>query len=146
MMKYLFLFTAAMMVLLSDVVAQNSQSSEINSRDNYSSNSYRQPNIIVYAGYPSKKFPKAEYFGAKPHKRDIGGMENLTLAKFNKIMDRKIVEFSKRMKANAKTDKVMARKMKKPQYSDPLYFGHKRKPIKRPVGKRKFCKECHIVH
>ena len=145
-MKYLVLFTAAMMVLLWEVAAQNSQSGNINSRDNYSPNNYRRPGITVYVGYSDKRFPKAEHSGVKPPKRDIGGKENLTLASFNKIMDKKIVEFYQRIKANAKTDRVMARKMKKPQYSDPLYFGHKRKPIKRPVGKRKFCKECHIVH
>jgi len=60
--------------------------------------------------------------------------------------DNLIVEYEKRMKANVHKYKVMARKMKKPQYSDPSYFGHKRKPKKRPVGKRKFCKECEIVH
>jgi len=36
--------------------------------------------------------------------------------------------------------------MKKPQYSDPTYFGHKKKPKKRPPGKKKFCKECGIYH
>jgi len=60
--------------------------------------------------------------------------------------DRLIVEHKKRMKTNVRKHKVIARKMKKPQYSDPSYFGHKRKPKKRPVGKRKFCKECEIVH
>ena len=60
--------------------------------------------------------------------------------------DNLIVEYEERMKANVHKYKVMARKMKKPQYSDPSYFGHKRKPKKRPVGKRKFCKECEIVH
>ncbi len=33
-----------------------------------------------------------------------------------------------------------------PTYGDPMYFGHKRKPKKRPPGKRKFCKECGMVH
>ena len=67
-------------------------------------------------------------------------------AKFNKQMDGKIKEYEKRMQANAKMDRKMAREMQKPQYSDPSYFGHKRKPKKRPIGKRKFCKECGIVH
>lgn len=34
----------------------------------------------------------------------------------------------------------------KPQYTNPAYFGHKKKPKKRKRGKRKFCKECGIVH
>lgn len=65
---------------------------------------------------------------------------------YNKYYDNLIVEYQKRMKANVKRREVIARKMEKPQYSDPSYFGHKRKPKKRPVGKRKFCKECEIVH
>ncbi|MCG8387602.1 MAG: hypothetical protein MJA30_18780 [Cytophagales bacterium] len=65
---------------------------------------------------------------------------------FNKRMDGKIKEYEKRMQANAKMDKKAARQMQKPQYSDPSYFGHKKKPKKRPVGKRKFCKVCGIVH
>ena len=60
--------------------------------------------------------------------------------------DNLIVEYEERMKANVHKYKVMARKMKKPQYSDPSYFGHKRKPKKRAVGKRKYCDECEIVH
>lgn len=61
-------------------------------------------------------------------------------------LDQKKEEFRQRMKDNAKEDKKMARQMRKPQYSDPMYFGHKRKPKKRDVDKRKLCKECGIVH
>ena len=65
---------------------------------------------------------------------------------FTIYYDNLIVEYEKRMRANVHKYKVMARKMKKPQYSDPSYFGHKRKPKKRAVGKRKYCDECEIVH
>lgn len=65
---------------------------------------------------------------------------------YTRYYDRLVAEYQERMKANLKRYKVMARQMEKPQYSDTLYFGHKRKPKKRPVGKRKFCKECEIVH
>ena len=65
---------------------------------------------------------------------------------YTKYYERLVVEYQKRMKANVKKRDAIARQMEKPQYSDPLYFGHKRKPKKRPVGKRKFCKECEIVH
>jgi hypothetical protein len=60
--------------------------------------------------------------------------------------EEKVREFEERMEANAKRDAKKAKEMQKPQYSDPSYFGHKKKPKKRPVGKRKFCKECGIVH
>lgn len=55
-------------------------------------------------------------------------------------------EYYDRMEANAKKYKKMDKDMKKPQYSDPSYFGHKKKPKKRPPGKKKFCKECGIWH
>ncbi len=61
-------------------------------------------------------------------------------------LDGKRDEFWDRMEANAKRYKKMEKEMKKPQYSDPMYFGHKKKPKKRSRGKRKFCKECGIVH
>lgn len=67
-------------------------------------------------------------------------------ARYNKNLDRKQEEFRERMEANAKEYKKAQRQMEKPQYSDPMYFGHKKKPKKRPPGKRKFCKECGIVH
>lgn len=67
-------------------------------------------------------------------------------AAYNKNLNQKVDDFEARMKANAKEDQRLARKMQNPQYSDPSYFGHKRKPKKRPVGKRKLCKECSIVH
>jgi hypothetical protein len=41
-----------------------------------------------------------------------------------------------------KNEKLMA----KPQYSDPMYFGHKRPPKKRPPEKMKYCKVCGIRH
>lgn len=55
-------------------------------------------------------------------------------------------EYDERMEANAKKHKKMAKEMEKPQYSDASYFGHKNKPKKHRVGKKKFCKECGMVH
>ena len=65
---------------------------------------------------------------------------------FNITMDQKVGEFNERMEANIKSRKKQARQMDKPQYSDPSYFGHKRKPKIRKVKNRKFCKECGITH
>jgi hypothetical protein len=45
-------------------------------------------------------------------------------------------------KARKKNERLMA----KPQYSDPLYFGHKHPPKKRKPSRMKFCKECGIRH
>jgi len=65
---------------------------------------------------------------------------------FNITMDQKVGEFNERMEDNIKARKKQARQMEKPQYSDPSYFGHKRKPKIRKVKNRKFCKECGITH
>ena len=67
-------------------------------------------------------------------------------ASYNITMEQKVEEFKERMEANAKAEKKKNKEMKKPQYSDPSYFGHKRKPKIRKVKKRKFCKECGITH
>jgi len=64
----------------------------------------------------------------------------------SKDFDKKVEEYEKRMQDNVKKHKKMAKEMKKPQYSDPTYFGHKKKPKKRPQGKKKFCKECGLTH
>jgi hypothetical protein len=64
----------------------------------------------------------------------------------SKGFDKKVEEYEKRMEDNAKKYQKMAKEMKKPQYSDPTYFGHKKKPKKRPPGKKKFCKECGMNH
>ncbi len=55
-------------------------------------------------------------------------------------------EYYQRMAELGKTRKKNERLLAKPQYSDPLYFGHKRPPKKRKPSKMKFCKECGIRH
>ena len=57
-----------------------------------------------------------------------------------------VKEAEERQVENAKRREKEAKLAEKPQYKDPSYFGHKKKPKKRPVGKRKLCKECGIVH
>lgn len=54
--------------------------------------------------------------------------------------------YYERMEKVAKERRKTERLMEKPQYSDPLYFGHKRPPKKRKASKMKFCKECGIRH
>jgi len=48
--------------------------------------------------------------------------------------------------ARRKQYKKEERTASRPQYTNQAYFGHKKKPKKRKKGKRKFCKECGIVH
>lgn len=55
-------------------------------------------------------------------------------------------EYYERMEAVAKARRKAEKIMEKPQYSDPLYFGHKRPPKKREPSKMKYCKVCGIRH
>ena len=55
-------------------------------------------------------------------------------------------EYYERMEEVAKLRRKNEKLMEKPQYSNPLYFGHKRPPKKRHPSKMKYCKECGIRH
>lgn len=51
-----------------------------------------------------------------------------------------------RLEELAKQEKKNEKLSEKPQNSDPMYFGHKRPPKKRPAHKMKYCKVCGIRH
>lgn len=55
-------------------------------------------------------------------------------------------EFDDRMDARAKTYRKNEKNVSTPQYVDPMYFGHKKPPKKRPAHKMKLCKTCGIRH
>jgi len=55
-------------------------------------------------------------------------------------------DFQKRMKKMVRQKEREIRKTDDPQYSNKFYFGHKKKPKKRPPGKKKFCKICQFKH
>jgi hypothetical protein len=55
-------------------------------------------------------------------------------------------EFENRMDARAKTYRKNEKNVSTPQYVDPMYFGHKKPPKKRPAHKMKLCKVCGIRH
>jgi|ERR1044071_224157 hypothetical protein len=55
-------------------------------------------------------------------------------------------EFYERIEQAAKEKQRILRKLAKPQYSDPRYFGHKRIPKRRPANKMRYCGECGIRH
>lgn len=107
----------------------------VNAQDSRSGN----PDAIFGENPSTREGGKSEVKSAKKRK-------NSSRSSFNKKLDKKVEEFEDRMKENKKKYRKRARKMEKPQYSDPSYFGHKRKPKKRPPGKQKFCKECGIKH
>jgi len=55
-------------------------------------------------------------------------------------------EFYERIEKGAKEKQRVLRKLAKPQYSDPRYFGHKRIPKRHRANKMKYCGECGIRH
>ena len=91
----------------------------------------RDPNSSQTSTVKSKTFKKTKKFSKKA---------------YDKKYDQAIEDYIKLMKENKKKYAKMEKEMKKPQYSNPLYFGHKKPPKKRKTGKRKLCKECAIVH
>lgn len=102
------------------VFAQNSRSNETNA---YAKNTEK---IEVFGSEKAKKSPKIK-------KSDL---PKIRYAKDrNPFLEQRMEE----KRANAKD-------MKKPQYTEKMYFGHKKTPKKRPIGKRKHCKECGLKH
>lgn len=55
-------------------------------------------------------------------------------------------EYYERLAALDKTRRKNERMQELPQYSDPMYFGHKHPPKKRSPKKMRFCKVCGIRH
>jgi hypothetical protein len=55
-------------------------------------------------------------------------------------------EYDQRLDARAKTYRKNEKNVSTPQYVDPMYFGHKKPPKKRPAHKMKLCKVCGIRH
>lgn len=55
-------------------------------------------------------------------------------------------EFYERVEKAAKEKQRLMKILARSQYSDPSYFGHKKKPKRRPPHKMRFCDECHIRH
>lgn len=97
----------------------------------------------IFQQSPSSREPESKKAEVKESKKRKKVSKRRS---YNQQMDKKVEEFEERMEANAKKYKKRKKEMEKPQYSDPSYFGHKKKPKKRPPGKQKFCKECGIKH
>lgn len=128
-MKFLVPLFVLVSISFSDALAQKAKKNKVKNPE------------AIFSHEPSSRSPnESEVSGAKKSNKVYGGKS------FNQKLDQKVEEYHKRMKANEKKYKKMAKQMEKPQYSDPTYFGHKRKPKKRPPGKQKFCKECGIKH
>ena len=67
-------------------------------------------------------------------------------AKKHKVTRSAEYEFYKRVEQAAKDHQKQLKKLAKPQYSNFLYYGHKRKPKIHPPEKMRYCSECGIRH
>ncbi|MGK7396802.1 MAG: hypothetical protein ACNS62_19655 [Candidatus Cyclobacteriaceae bacterium M3_2C_046] len=135
-MKYFVAIGLFFIFLSTNSIAQNRKDVSKAPKDRYQEvPSSRDPGSSATELSAEKQKGKAEK--ASSRKRRFN---------YTKYYDQKVKEYEQRMEAAAKRYKKMQKELQKPQYSDPSYFGHKRKPKKRPPGKKKFCKECGIVH
>ncbi|MEM6830657.1 MAG: hypothetical protein AAF551_09060 [Bacteroidota bacterium] len=87
--------------------------------------------------------PKPVYQSVKKEKK---GMLGAFKKKRSSAKSNEVAEFRARLQKVYKQKAKEAKLADKKRYKDPTYFGHKRKPKKRPVGKQKFCKICRIKH
>jgi len=55
-------------------------------------------------------------------------------------------EYDDRLDARAKTYRKNEKNMSNEQYVNPMYFGHKKPPKKRPAHKMRLCRVCGIRH
>jgi hypothetical protein len=98
----------------------------------------------------SGPFPKEpERTVSKPvrHKTVFSGHhEKAFKYKQAKITHTAQYEFYKRVEVAAKQHMKELKELSKPQYSNFLYFGHKRKPKKHSADKMRYCPECGIRH
>jgi hypothetical protein len=109
--------------------------------------------FFTVAGFAQsrKKKQKAEQTQSdQPTTRDPGPMKDYSPKASRKKSSGPTFEseqkYYERMEELNKTRKKNEKLQEKPQYSDPMYFGHKRPPKKRKPGKMKYCKECGLRH
>ncbi|MEP5612779.1 MAG: hypothetical protein ABJP45_11045 [Cyclobacteriaceae bacterium] len=89
------------------------------------------------------KPPRPTYQAKKKEKKGVFTF----LKKKEKNQGRdEVAEFRSRLQKVYKEKAKEERLADKKRYKDPTYFGHKKPPKKRPVGKQKFCKVCKIKH
>ncbi|MFN3840402.1 MAG: hypothetical protein ACK4RF_06825 [Cyclobacteriaceae bacterium] len=129
--KKIFLIVLMAMGLSHSLVAQSaSGSSKKKKKEIPEANSAQPSSLQPY--YPTKDYQPEK---KKSDKKSEG---KITYDARDKFYDR--------MEQIAKQERKHEKEMLKPQNSDPMYFGHKRPPKKRPPEKMKFCKVCGIRH
>ena len=83
---------------------------------------------------------------SKPTQKHYAPKRTRTVTKKKNVKHTAQYEFYNRVELAAKEKQRLLKILSKRQFSDPTYFGHKRKPKRRVPHKMKFCHECHIRH
>ncbi len=83
---------------------------------------------------------------AQPQKAQASYRIKATKFHKKKVKHTARYEFYERVEKAAKEKQKIIKKLSKPQYSNPRYFGHKCLPKKRPYWRMRYCKECGIRH
>lgn len=106
---------------------------------------------IVWGQSSHKKKKKENYESSQPTSKDPSIPLTDYAPKKSKLKSKGITynaekNYYQQLARVEKSRRTAEKEMAKPQYSDPLYFGHKHPPKKRKAGKLKYCKECGIRH
>jgi hypothetical protein len=107
--------------------------------------------VLARAQDPGKKRKKEKYQTSQPTSKDPSMPFTDYAPKKSKVKSKGITydaekNYYQQLARVEKSKKIAEKEMAKPQYSDPMYFGHKRPPKKHKAGKLKYCKECGIRH
>jgi hypothetical protein len=138
-MRYHHLFFLSLFILVFAACSSTNKSSQVSTSG------------ASQAAAPSSGTPSSRSTGTESEASSALGSGRTSTKKANAKMYQRthadaVKEAEQRQEANAKRREKEAKLAEKPQYADPSYFGHKKKPKKRAPGKRKFCKECGITH
>ncbi len=101
----------------------------------------------------SGPFPKAPVVQETVNSKVVHrkGFFSSKKAKSLKVKKQKVThsaqyEFYERVEQAANDHQKQLKKFSKPQYTNFLYYGHRRLPKRRPPHKMRFCNECGIRH
>ncbi len=108
--------------------------------------SYGQSNHEFTGPLPNA--PKSETVREPVHKKGFFSPRKTQGYKLKKqkVTHTAQYEFYKRVELAAKEHQRELKKLAKSQYSDFLYYGHKRKPKKHAANEMRYCEECGIRH
>ena len=109
---------------------------------------------LVGASLPSLLFAQSNTLGDRelreqPHSATVTPARKKSKPIFfrrPKVQHTAVYEYYARVEEAAREKQRMLRKMDRPQFYDPTYFGHKKSPKKHPPHKKRFCRECGMRH